>query len=106
MNAERLQRLRPVRMGEMRAEAETRPDGTILVRSLQSLGAYPRSMTDRLEHWAEATPDAVFLADRADDGAWRTVTYAEANRLVRPLAQAMLDGRLSPERPLLILSGN
>ncbi|WP_423065168.1 feruloyl-CoA synthase [Devosia sp. CN2-171] len=106
MNAEQGLHLRPVRMGTMRAEAETRADGTVYVRSLELLGAYPRSMTDRLAHWAAVTPDAVFIADRGEDGGWRTVTYAEANRLIRPLAQAMLDAKLSPEHPLLILSGN
>ena len=88
MNAEQGLHLRPVRMGTMRAEAETRADGTIYVRSLEQLAPYPRSMTDRLAHWAAATPDAVFLADRDESGAWRTITYGEANRLVRPLAQA------------------
>jgi feruloyl-CoA synthase len=106
MNAEQGLHLRPVRMGSMRAEAETRQDGTILVRSLEKLGPYPRSMTDRLEHWARVTPDAVFIADRGEGGAWRTVTYGEANRVIQGLAQAMLDAELSPERPLLILSGN
>lgn len=106
MNAEQGLHLRPVRMGSMRAEAETRADGTIYVRSLEPLGDYPRSMTDRLEHWAATTPDAVFLADRGEDGEWRTLTYGGANRLIRPLAQAMLDAKLSPEHPLLILSGN
>ncbi len=106
MNAEQGLHLRPVRMGSLRAEAETRADGTIYVRSLETLGPYPRSMTDRLAHWAHATPDAVFIADRGEDGQWRTLTYGEANRLIRPLAQAMLDANLSPEHPLLILSGN
>src|SRR5687767_343726 len=106
MNAEQGQHLRPVRMGSMRAAAEMRADGTIYVRSLETLGSYPRSMTDRLQHWAAMTPDAVFLADRGEDGAWRTMSYAEANRLIRPLAQAMLHAQLSPEHPLLILSGN
>jgi feruloyl-CoA synthase len=106
MNAEQGLHLRPVRMGSMRAEATTRADGTIDVRSLETLGPYPRSMTDRLVHWAQTTPNAVFLADRGEDGEWRTLTYGEANRLVRPLAQAMLHAGLSPEHPLLILSGN
>jgi feruloyl-CoA synthase len=99
-------RLRPVRMGRMRAEARTAPDGTIHVRSLETLGDYPRTITDRLRHWAETTPDAVFLADRGDDGAWRRVTYADAWRTVRALAQSLLPHHLSPEHPLLILSGN
>jgi feruloyl-CoA synthase len=40
------------------------------------------------------------------DGAWRTVTYAEASRVIRSLAQALLDADLSAEHPLVILSGN
>jgi len=106
MNAEQGLHLRPVRMGTMRVEADTRADGTVHVRSLEPLGAYPRSMIDRLEHWAAMRPDAVFIADRDENGAWRRLTYGEASRLIRPLAQAMLDAKLSPEHPLLILSGN
>ena len=99
-------RLRPVRMGSMRAEARTAADGSIYVRSLETLGDYPRTITDRLRHWGEATPDAVFLADRGDDGGWRRVTYAEAWKTVQALAQSLLHYELSPEHPLLILSGN
>ena len=106
MNAAERMQLRPVRMGEMRATAEHRPDGTVYVRALTPLAPYPRSMTDRLDEWAQRTPDAVFLADRSEDGSWRTITYAEANRTIRHLAQAMLDASLSPQHPLLILSGN
>jgi feruloyl-CoA synthase len=93
-------------MGRMRAEAEWRPDGSVYVRALDPLGAFPRCMTDRLEEWAQRTPDVVFIADRGEDSAWRTITYAEANRAIRSLAQAMLDARLSADHPLLILSGN
>ena len=106
MNAEQGLHLRPVRMGAMHAAGEQRPDGTIYVRSLERLGDYPRSMTDRLDEWANKTPDAVFVADRDDTGGWRTITYAEASRTIRSLAQAMLEANLSAQHPLLILSGN
>ena len=99
-------RLRPVRMGRMRAETRTAPDGTVYVRSLETLSAYPRTITDRLRHWAETTPDAIFLADRGENGEWRRVSYAQAWATVRSLAQSLLPYRLSPEHPLLILSGN
>ena len=99
--------LRSVRMGAMRAEFVRRDDGTFYVRSLETLGEYPRSMTDRLEEWARRTPDAVFVADRGGPGgAWRTISYAQAWQTVRSLAQAILDARLSAEHPLVILSGN
>ena len=106
MNAGPGPSFRGVRMGSMRAETETRLDGTTYVRSLEALGPYPRAMTDRLEEWARRTPDAIFLADRGAESGWRTVTYAETSRMIRHLAQAMLDASLSDEHPLLILSGN
>jgi feruloyl-CoA synthase len=93
-------------MGTMRAESIRRPEGTICIRALDPLGPYPRTMTDRLDEWAASTPDAIFIADRGMEGAWRTVTYAEASRVIRSLAQALLDADLSAERPLVILSGN
>jgi feruloyl-CoA synthase len=98
--------LRPVRMGRMRAEARTAAGGTVYVRSLETLGDYPRTITDRLQHWAETTPDAIFLADRGEHGDWRRITYAEAWRRIRSLAQSLLGAGLSAEHPLLILSGN
>src|SRR5690242_4964077 len=91
-------RLRDVRMGEMRARLERR-DGAIYVHSLETLGEYARTMTDRLEHWAKATPDALFLADRGDDGAWRKVMYAEAWGQVQRLAAALLPYGLSADHP-------
>jgi feruloyl-CoA synthase len=106
MNTEQGLPLRPVRMGTMRAESIRRPNGTICVRALDPLGPHPRTMTDRLDEWAANTPDAIFIADRGMKGAWRTVTYAEASRVIRSLAQALLDADLSAERPLVILSGN
>jgi feruloyl-CoA synthase len=94
MNAEQGLHLRPVRMGSLRVEADTRANGAIYLRSLETLGPYPRSMTDRLAHWAAKTPDAVFIADRGEDGEWRTLSYGDANGMIQPLAQALLDAKL------------
>jgi len=89
------------------------PDSTgkagarLLVRQLGDLGPYAARLTDRLAHFARATPDAVFLADRLGGGeAWRTVAYSEALARVRRIGEALLGFELSPERPLIILSGN
>tara|TARA_R110002124_G_scaffold133942_3_gene296467 strand:+ start:5629 stop:7488 length:1860 start_codon:yes stop_codon:yes gene_type:complete len=97
---------RPVRMGEMRAGMTEGPDGVVYVRSSETLGPYPRAMTDVLARWAEEQPDAVFLADRATDGAWRRITYSQAYAQVQALAAALLEAGLDANRPLLILSGN
>lgn len=96
---------RAVRMGDLRATMREAADGVRYISCEHPLGDYPRAMTDRLQHWAETTPDQVFLAERAGAG-WRTVTYAAAWRTVQALAQMLLGHDLSESRPLLILSGN
>lgn len=68
---------------------------------------YPRCLTERLGIWELQRPEQVFLAQRGKDRrGWRTLTYAQALPLVRSLAQALLDQGLTPERPLMVLSGN
>ncbi len=95
----------PLTYGPPHVTVEKRADGSMIVRSPEPLGTYPRSMTDWLDHWARAVPDRVFLAERRD-GDWRKVTYAEARALARRVAQALIDRGLSTERPIAILSGN
>lgn len=103
-------RWRPFTFGATDVEVETR-DGATHVRSTTPLAPYPTSLLDRLEHWAQHTPDRVFLTERvrrADGtrGAWRTVSYAETLSATRAIGQALLDRGLSAERPVVILSGN
>jgi feruloyl-CoA synthase len=98
--------LRPVRLGAARVELDRRPDGSIILRSPLRLEPHPDKITQRLEHWAKAAPDRIFLAQRTADGAWRTLRYAQALAQVRALAQALLERDPSPERPIAILSGN
>ena len=90
-------------------ERETRPDGTILLRSRLSLGEYPRCLGDLLEHHARTRGSQVFLGERSGDperGPWTTLSWAEAHTRVRGLAQALLDLQSGEPRPLLLLSGN
>ena len=81
-------------------------NGAIYARCPHPLGPYPARITERLEHWAGRAPDRPFLARRDREGAWREITYANALRQVRSIAQAILDRRLSADRPIVILSGN
>jgi feruloyl-CoA synthase len=85
---------------------ERRPDGTMTIRSTRSLGPMPRSLGVLLERWAAAEPKRVFLAERDPAGAWRRITYGEAARAVNAIAQSLLDRRLGPERPVVILAEN
>jgi feruloyl-CoA synthase len=98
--------LRPVRLGPADVLLDRKTDGTIILRSPHPLDSYPQKLTERLEHWAKAAPDRVFLAQRAVDGSWRKLTYAQALAQVRSIAQSLLTRPLPAERPIAILSGN
>jgi feruloyl-CoA synthase len=96
---------RSVPLGDLRPVIERDASGALVVRAAQPLGAYPRSLTDRLVHWAAAAPDRTLLAWR-ERGDFARLTYGDALRRVRSVGQALLDRGLSAERPLAILSGN
>jgi feruloyl-CoA synthase len=102
----RADRVRPVRLRSSGASLERAPDGGILVRPDEPLGPYPRVLTDRLVHWAQISPDRICAAKRDVGGAWRCLTYSQVLSAVRSIAQALLDRRLSAERPVAILSEN
>jgi feruloyl-CoA synthase len=92
--------------GALDPVVETRPDGVIVVRCAKPLPPYSRSLVDRLEHWARVAPDRAFLAERAADGGWRTLTFGAAYKTILHIGAALLARGLSEERPALILSGN
>ncbi|HJS77893.1 MAG TPA: feruloyl-CoA synthase [Burkholderiales bacterium] len=96
---------RNLRFAPAKVEVEKRADGSMLLRSPQKLGPYPRCVTEWLVQWSERAPDRVFLAERKGDS-WRKMTYRETFGAVRRIAQALLDRGLGPERPIAILSDN
>ncbi|HSY58869.1 MAG TPA: feruloyl-CoA synthase [Terriglobales bacterium] len=99
-------RVRQVRLRASGVTAERRSDGTILVRPDEPLGPYPNVLTDRVAHWAKLAPERICVAMRADNGVWRSLTYAQIYAAVRSISQALLNRGLSTERPLAILSEN
>jgi feruloyl-CoA synthase len=99
-------KIRPVRLGPRDVEVERRADGCVVLRSPHSLGEFPAKLTEKLDYWASVAPDRVFLAQRDGGGAWEKITYAEVREGARRVAQSLLDRGLSPERPVVVLSGN
>jgi feruloyl-CoA synthase len=97
---------RPVRLGAPDVILDKKPDGSLHLRSPRPLERYPDKLTLRLEHWAKATPDRTFLAQRTAAGQWRRLSYAQTLAQVRSIAQALLQRNVSVERPIAILSGN
>ena len=98
-------RTRNVRLARQTVVAERRA-GNVYLRAPDPLPAYPRKLTERLDHWAAHAPERVFLAQRGPDGAWLRLTYAQARSRARRVAQALIERRLSAERPVAVLSGN
>jgi feruloyl-CoA synthase len=82
-----------------------RADGAIFLHARQALGPVANRTTDWLDHWAQATPDAVFLAERSGAG-WREVGYLAAQQQARALAAGLLDLGLGPDKPIMVISGN
>lgn len=97
----------PLRLfGKLDPVVESRPDGVIVVRSAKPLPHYSASLVDRLEHWAKVTPHRVFLSERTGDGGRRELTYGAAFEQILHIGAALLARDLSPDEPVLILSGN
>jgi feruloyl-CoA synthase len=98
---------RAIRVGGcLEAQAETRADGSLVLRSTEALQPYPARLTDRLEHFAREAPERVFAAQRGEDGAWVTISYAQMLERARRIGQALAQRPLSAERPIVILSDN
>jgi feruloyl-CoA synthase len=98
-------RTRAVRLCAPEVIVDRRADGTLYLNSPHKLDPYADRLTDRLAHWAAATPDRVFMAER-DGAGWRAITYAQTLEQVRRIGGALLRKGLSAERPIVILSGN
>ena len=88
------------------AVCETRPDGSLVLRSTESLGWFPDRLTDCLEQWATEAPDRTLVARRGPDGQWIRISYAQMLARVQAVGQSLVDAGLSVDRPLAILSEN
>ena len=98
-------KVRAVRIAPSDAIVRHGANGSVYMQAPTPLGPYQTRITDSLDHWASHAPDRMFLAQRDGDG-WRSVTYRDALARVRRIAQALVDRKLSLERPIVILSGN
>ena len=104
-------RYRPVPFGVTRVTVREGAPGTRYVQAELPLGAYARRLSDFLVHWAEAEPERSFMARREQlgegrTGEWQHISYARALDAARRIGQALLDRKLTPERPVVILSEN
>jgi len=103
---EKSETIAPVEFAPAEVDVEATQDGGFILRSPMPLKPYEKNLGVMLRRWAHEAPDRTFLAERRDDGTWRTLKYGNAGNLVDSIAQALLDRGLGPDRPVMILSGN
>ncbi|MFI4964027.1 MAG: AMP-binding protein [Caulobacterales bacterium] len=96
---------RDPRYAPRRLEVEHRAGGEMLLTNPTPHSTRFQTMTAALAHWAEATPDRVWLAERSGEG-WRTITFAEAHQQIQAIAGGLLARGVTGPGPLLILAHN
>jgi feruloyl-CoA synthase len=81
-------------------------DGSFVLRSPEPLRPYARCIGVWLERWAAETPHAPAFAERAADGDWHRLSWAQTRAAVGRIAQGLLDLKLAPQAPIVVLSDN
>ena len=104
-------RYRPLAFGVTQVELRAGDNGNQYLQAAQALGEYATRITDRFLHWTTAAPERTFLARRTrqadgSGGDWQHLSYSQALRSARAIAQGLIDRGLSAERPVVILSEN
>lgn len=79
-------------------------DGSMVLTACVAPPEVEGNIVDYLERWAFERPDRIFLAQRAEDRSWESVTYGDAWRRVQAIAQGLIDLGLQPGRAVMILS--
>jgi feruloyl-CoA synthase len=102
---------RPLKFGVTRVTLQGGVPGTQYLKADQDLQAFPDRLTDRLQHWALTKPHQTFMARRVKNadgtlGEWQHITYDQAWKTARSIAQGLINRGLSAERPVVILSEN
>lgn len=88
-----------------RLEVERRVGGEVVLTNPTPFSQAFLTQTAALDHWSQAAPDRIWLAERSGDG-WRTVTFSEARQQIAALAAGLVEMGVVGSRPLLILSPN
>ena len=86
-------------------DVERLPDDVMILRTRMDFEEPDERFDQYLAHWAKATPDTVFMAEREGES-WRKVTYAQAYARARSIAAGLAQRDLGQDRPIMILSGN
>ena len=79
--------------------SEDADDGSVILCSADTLGAYPSTVMHSVRAWADLKPDHLLVAERGPGGAWRGCSYGAAVAAANGIGQALLDRGLRPGSP-------
>jgi feruloyl-CoA synthase len=96
----------PQQLAPRRTLRTVHADGSFTLTHPEPLGAYARCVGEWIEHWAALKPDAAAFCEPDAAGRWSTLTWSALSQRVGAVAQALLDLRLPPDRPVAVLSDN
>jgi feruloyl-CoA synthase len=100
----------PTLLAPRRVQREALADGGFVLRSPQPLGAYTRCVGEWLEHWARQRPEATAVAEPAPEpvagDGWLRLNWRALRAQVGRVAQGLLNLKLAPGAPIVVLSDN
>lgn len=91
-------------VAEPRVTMTRRDDGALILANPWPLRPAHRFVWEALAHWADAAPDATWLAAWTGAG-WAGLTYADGWARVQALAGALV-AQIGPRQRIAVLSGN
>ena len=97
--------IRDPRYAAPRYAFEHRADGSVVIANDAPFSQAFQTTNAALDHWADAAPSAIWLAERSGAG-WKTLTFSEARERIARLAGALAGLGVGPGKPLMILTGN
>ena len=98
--------LRHVTMGWPTARVHKNDQGVLYITNNAPIPDYPRALFDKLDEWAEKTPDAPAIADRRAKTGWRVLSYQQLREQSRAIGQFLLNNGLNADHGLAILAPN
>ena len=97
---------RPAASEPAAVDVQRRDNGEILLSCPYPIGALPLDMAQLFIERAEQFPDRVLIAEQNSEGQWLQLTYSDAVRQCRSVAQWLINQGASIEKPLAILSNS
>ena len=96
----------PHQLAPRRTVRTTHGDGSFTLTHPEPLAPYARCVGEWVEHWAALKPDAAAFGEPDAAGGWSMLTWRALRQRIGAVAQALLDMRLPPDRPVVVLSDN